>query len=121
MTTVIRGSDDFDTAKLFGKAQTLRNMRSPSVLRNLGTDYTNNTGSPVQVYAQINGNTGGSSAFQIRIDTNVVAHWTSSASNGTSWVPLRITAIFTVMPGQMYRIEDQALAHTIITWHEVTL
>lgn len=117
MTSVIRGSDNLGTALVFGK-NTLRNMLSPTVLRVKATDYTNNTGYPIQVTVDMNGSAGGSASWQVRRNTNVVATFTSSFSNGTAWIPSRITYSFIVFPGQTYRVEDVSQVNTIIYWYE---
>jgi ABC-type Fe3+ transport system substrate-binding protein len=46
MPSVIRGSDNFDTANLLGKDQSWQDLTSS---RAIGTTYTNATGRPIQV------------------------------------------------------------------------
>lgn len=121
MTTKIDGTNGIifpdattqsTAAVSIGLGQTWQNMLSPSVLRAIGTTYTNSTNKPICVYAWTSaGTTGG--GIQITIGS-VVLPATYSSSSNTTWV---IQAI--IPPSTNYTISRISGSDALAGWAEL--
>lgn len=108
MASVIRGSDNFDSAKLLGVGQTWQNVTAS---RAASTDYTNNTGKPivVHVYGQASAT---STNISLLVDGLLISQF-----NTTSAATDRYTVSAVVPPGSVYRVT--VTSFTISMWAEL--
>lgn len=96
MTTVIRGSDNFETDDVIGLGQTWQNMSGSRVAN--GTSYSNTTGRPIQVI--VTATSAGANGAATVFVSGVLIHSNSWGSSVTS--PQTIS--FIVPPGNTYSV-----------------
>lgn len=114
MTTVLRGSDNFDSAKLIGKGQTWQDVLAS---RAVATDYTNNTGKPIFVSVGIEaaGADNAPTRAQLLVDGVTVMDFGMSVS-GTNREYGAASAV--VPAGSVYRL-NWIVVGTLYTWAEL--
>lgn len=111
MSSTIRGSDDFDSAKLAGSSVPTNVTAS----RAIDTDYTNTSGGTRVVY--VNGNNG-TAGCEIQVSFNSGATWIPV---GGSFLPSGVAqgyATILVPKGATYRIRSSSGTLGISAWWE---
>lgn len=108
MPSVIRGSDNFDSGQLLGKAQTWQDMTAS---RAAGVNYTNNTGEPIAVRARLSAGAAACSGVFL-VDGVTVDYFGTSGANADN---PSIGDI--VPPGGVYRINVSNMS--IVSWSEL--
>ena len=111
MSSIIRGNDDFDSAKLAGSSVPTDVKAS----RAINTDYTNSSGGTRVVY--INGNNG-TAGCEIQVSFNSGSTWMPV---GGSFLPSGIAQAYVtvlVPDGATYRFRSSTGTLTVSAWWE---
>lgn len=115
MTTIIRGSDNFDTARVGALGLTRQNVTAQ---RALGVTYTNATDREILVYVRVSTGTLAQTVVGVLLDSEEVLHMTLSEFNGTAWTNFPGTLVFRVLPGGTYRVRASQGVALINSWWE---
>lgn len=108
MSSVIRGSDNFDSASLLGVGQTWQDVKAS---RALSTNYTNDTGKPIQVAVSVYGTSAAISAHML-VDAVQVPLGSNNVVNE------QVTSAVVIPPGAVYQVVPTAAA-AIHAWAEL--
>lgn len=111
MTTTIRGSDNFDSAKVAGKSEPVNVTGS----RAANTDYTNSTGGTKIVH--VYGNNSTASCF-IQASFNAGSTWMTVAGSALPSGTAQAAGSFQVPDGSTYRVRASTGTLAITEWWE---
>jgi len=110
MPTVLRGSDNMDSAKAFGQNQTWQDKTASRVAK---TQYLNDTGKPITVIISFNVVAGAATSVYMYVDGVKIISVTDTTQDYAS------TFTIVVPNGSTYEYYDQSTTSPIQRWFEL--